>query len=133
MNISNLLQLNKCTVLPQSSTPTKDGNSIFTSIPPLRINDLFSDTANVELSANYVHISGYDNEPMHHHISHVVGVIIKGSAYLQTDEGNIPVQQGDVVVVPKGIKHEFICDDGKEMDYMAYEIANISLDFNKHF
>ncbi len=133
MNIANLLQLNKCTVLPSSSSLIKDGNSAFISLPPVRINDLFDSTHNTEVSANYVHINGYDNEPMHHHISHVVGVIIKGKAFLQTEEGNIPVEQGDVVIVPKGVKHEFICDEGKEMDYMAYEIANTSLDFKKHF
>lgn len=132
-DIASLLKLNTCTVLPGIAAATKDGNSEFVSLPPLKVSTVFDNSPNLELSANFVHILGNNNEPVHYHISHVVGVILKGSAYLKTDEGVVPVAKGDVVVVPQGVHHEFICDEDKEMDYMAYEVADTTLDFLKHF
>jgi mannose-6-phosphate isomerase-like protein (cupin superfamily) len=132
-DIAKLLQLNKCTVLSKITEAVKDGNSEFVSLPALNLNNLFTENSSLEFSANFVKIDGNQNEPVHYHISHVVGVILEGDAYLKTDQGQFPVSKGDVVVVPKNVNHEFICEDGKQMIYMAYEIADRQLDFKKHF
>lgn len=133
INIASLIKLNKCSVVPGHSKLTKDGNSEYISLPSLKLSEIFVDDTGIEFSANFVHIDGNHNEPLHHHVSHIVAGVVNGEATLQTPSEFIPVKSGDVVVIPQGVKHEFICEDGKQMDYLAYEVSKSSLDFLKHY
>lgn len=133
-NIAELLKLKKCTILNNWPRSTEAGNSIVTSAPPLKLDGVFPDMSKIELTTSLVQIKGPSEEPLHFHSSHLVGLIVRGMGYMKTDEwDSVYIKQGDVIIIPREVNHYFTCDEGKEMDYISYEISDTPIDYQKHF
>ena len=136
---STLFQKDSCTILPGSSSIWSSSNSEVVSSPVVLPKMLFGIDSNVKVAASIVSITGESGEHLHFHISHLVGIIVKGEGELriqdresQVDEKRIKVVKGDAVIIPKGVLHCFECEDQKNMEYIALEVSDLEIDYQKH-
>ena len=92
-----------------------------------------------EVGSSLVCIAGPSNEVLHFHSSHLIGVVTRGSGWLCVSIESSPfvdkvaVSAGDVVVIPRGVFHLFDCDVTQELDYVALEVSDHPLDYQKHW
>lgn len=133
IRIGELLQMQRCTVVSSAAQVGKMGNSVLTSVPVLKLSELFADIRSIELTASWVKIRGASTEPVHYHTSHLVACLVQGMGWLRTDQGREVVVIGDVVVIPRGINHFFDPDPAVGLDYIAYEISDSPIDYQKHY
>ena len=134
-NLTTMLQKKKCTLIDGAARSAPTGNSVVTSGLVLNFNDgLFSDLSKVKATASLVEIKGESAEPTHFHTSHLVGIIIHGTGFLRLkDASRILVKRGDIVVIPRGIHHYFDCGKDETLDYIALEVSDTTIDYQKHF
>lgn len=56
--------------------------------------------------------SGIIQYPMHHHSAYEVMQYIEGNGYLKTENGDIPFSPGTIIIVPPGLSHGSVSEDG---------------------
>jgi mannose-6-phosphate isomerase-like protein (cupin superfamily) len=132
--ISKLLAKLECTVLRNAAIVASMGNSRLTSAPVLKLDGLFPDLRVVEVTATWVSIrDDATTEPVHYHTSHLVACVVQGMGWLRTDTELTPVLVGDAVVIPRGVGHFFDPDPAVGLDYIAYEVSDSPIDYQKHY
>ena len=130
---TDFLKRSACTLMPNGAQVGKTGNSVVTSSLVTHLDGLFPDLSKIQTTCSLVEIRGASNEPTHYHTSHLVGLVIRGHGYLREPQQRQPVKKGDIVVIPRGVQHYFDCDDAGELDYIAYEVSDQDIDYQKHF
>jgi quercetin dioxygenase-like cupin family protein len=134
---ASALGTDHCSLFKGAALQWNSANSKVLSMPALRLSD--TQGSLVETGASIVCIAGPSNEPLHYHSSHLVGVVTRGSGWLcvpgldKAVPARLPVSSGDVVVIPKGALHLFDCDPDTEMDYVALEVSDGPIDYQKHW
>lgn len=129
---------NQCTLFLGRMNKWNSANSSVTSCPCLSPQLLFPGARDIEVGASLVAISGPSGESLHFHSSHLIGVVVKGSGVLLSmspngDQRADRVSVGDCVVIPRGVLHLFECTGGESMDYVALEVSDSPIDYQKHF
>lgn len=124
----------ECTVKRNSSLRWKSDNSEVQSIPSLTVGTDCVKCVGVSL----VTICGPSGEDLHFHKADIVGLVIYGAARLRfRSEGDIErvsnVVENDVVFIPRGVFHLFECCLGETMRYVALELSESELDYQKHW
>ena len=139
-SIEDLLEKKECLIIKKAANKWSEGNSCVTSSPIVDIRKVFSAADKIETAVNFVEIKGRNEEPLHFHTAHLVGVITGGEGYLLTasdDKTTFIKKQtmsaGDVIVIPQGAFHYFqpFTEDG-ELDYIALEFSDKEIDYQKH-
>lgn len=129
----------QCVVFRGAGIQGRAANSTLSSIPEVRLTDTGLGPANLRTAATVVRIAGSTDEPLHYHVSAIVGLILKGEALLRTADGPasservLRVDEGDIVVIPKGCWHLFECPSGRSMEYLALELSETTIDYQKHW
>ena len=109
------------------------------STPVIDASRLFPKSERRECAASLVCIKGRSGEDLHYHTSHIVGFITRGEGSLRlpaksgNGETELPVRAGDVVIIPRGALHMFECAVAQEMDYLALEVSEVAIDYQKHW
>ena len=134
-----LFSLDECTVLRASSHDWTSANSRVFSTPVVDVMQVFS-AQRVEIGASIVCIAGECGEPLHFHLSHLVGLVVRGGGWLcipapgdRTSVARVAVSVGDAVVIPRGALHLFECDPTGFLDYIALEVSDRPIDYQKHW
>jgi quercetin dioxygenase-like cupin family protein len=138
----SLFKKSVCTLIHGKSRKWESSNSTVFSCPALDLNGVFARESRLEAGASLVSIDGEADEDLHFHTSHLLGTVVRGEGFLcvPTDLANaqagrisrIPVQPGDVVVIPRGALHIFQCEVGKRLEYIALEVSDSPIDYQKH-
>lgn len=132
-----LLSLSHCTVLPHLAFAWGTGNSVVVSVPTLSVVPLFPMAPELNVTASLVSIQGDSPEPLHFHTSHLMGLVVRGSGdfrwEVEGEERTAEVCTGDVVIIPRGALHFFNCLPGGSLDYVALEVSDGPIDYQKHF
>jgi len=136
---SELFLLTTCTVLRASSHGWSSANSTVYSTPIIDVMHVFS-LGRIEIGASIVRIEGECGEPLHFHISHLVGLVVRGCGWLCIPDeaetarvARVRVDTGDAVVIPRGALHLFECEPDGFLDYIALEISDRPIDYQKHW
>lgn len=132
MELTQLLQLSNCTVLPGAATAATMTNSSLLSIPALPLLELFSNPSQLYGTASWVEIRGQNEESTHYHTSHLVALIVHGGGTLRTKNGKQPIRSGDLIVMPRGVDH-FFDPLAEGIDYIGFEVSDSVIDYQKHF
>lgn len=130
--IADLLRRASCAVIPEAGRVVIMSNSEVRSAPPVRVSAVFPDVAS-NVTASLVLVSGRTDEAPHYHTSHLIGAIVNGRGQLRTPEGCHSVSPGDIVVIPRGALHVFEAETEQPMSYIAYEVSDAEIDYQKHF
>lgn len=113
-------------------------NSEVISLPAFDFTQLFAGRPNQNIACSLVSISGHSSEPLHFHTSNVVGIMTKGSGTLKHKAANsakevhTEVSLGDVMFIPVRILHSFETPIGGLLEYIAFEISEAPIDYQKH-
>jgi mannose-6-phosphate isomerase-like protein (cupin superfamily) len=135
--ISTSLEENFCTLVRGFSESWTTDNSRVTSLPVLNLLNVFKD-ADVQLAtASVVEINGPlpEDEGVHYHLSHVVGMVFEGvgSIISHVEGESVEVHEGDLVIIPRGVMHFFTSTPGHVMRWVAMEVSDRPIDYQKHF
>ena len=138
LRFTDLLRLKDCTVIKEASLTWSSANSIVRSSPITDLSQLFSLSCQINCAVSLVSIHGASGEPLHYHTSHLIGLVVRGSGWLLTTKNSELEHQkqvglGDVIVIPKGVYHIFECDPAGAMDYIALEVSDGIIDYQKHW
>jgi quercetin dioxygenase-like cupin family protein len=77
-----------------------DGGTNTTAVNPGRLGDPV---------INYVHFPAGMKQTLHTHPSHRVGMVLKGLGRVELDDGEFPLQTGDVFFMKRNVLHNFTC------------------------
>lgn len=77
-----------------------DGGTNTTAVNPGRLGDPV---------INYVHFPAGMYQTLHTHPSHRIGMVLKGMGKIELDDGDFPLQQGDVFFMQRNVLHNFTC------------------------
>lgn len=77
-----------------------DGGTNTTAVNPGRLGDPV---------INYVHFPAGMKQTLHTHPSHRVGLILKGRGLVELDNGEFPLEPGDVFFMQRNVLHNFMC------------------------
>ena len=77
-----------------------DGGTNTTAVNPGRLGDPV---------INYVHFPAGMTQTLHTHPSHRVGMVLKGLGRVELDDGEFPLQTGDVFFMKRNVLHNFTC------------------------
>jgi len=93
-------------VLDMGNLSYMDGGTNTTAINPGRLGDPV---------INYVYFPAGMQQTLHTHPSHRVGMVLKGHGLVELDNGEFPLQQGDVFFMQRNVLHNFKCPYGEEV------------------
>lgn len=90
---------------------------------------------NTLLGLNEVDINGVIEEETHYHISHIIGLITKGSGTVELKDSSgkmsyVSVKAGDTLIIPADAYHYLQGRPG--IVYIAIEIGYKAIDYQKH-
>ena len=139
--LSALHSANKCVFFPAAVEIWYSENSKVTSLPYFDLTKLLDQENYRFTSTSLVEISGPSCEPLHYHLSDVIGVVTAGEGILRhrwledsnNEEQQQRVQAGDVAVIPKGVMHLFHTEEKGCLNYIAFEISVAQIDYQKHW
>jgi mannose-6-phosphate isomerase-like protein (cupin superfamily) len=125
----------KCAIITPKIAAYTAGNSLVYCGPDINVSSLFPSLLQVpmKVATTIVIIYGHLHEELHHHTSHVISFVIEGEGWLFTEQYKCRAKPGDLVVIPRGVKHLFNCDEGKRMLIFATEISDRPIDHQKNF
>jgi quercetin dioxygenase-like cupin family protein len=130
--VSQAVHENRCLVLDPKQPAYTAGNSLVYCGPDIFISHLF-DHGEIRVAMTTVVIYGNVKEELHHHTSHVFSYVIEGIGWLQVENGGLMARAGDLVVIPRGVRHLFNCNDGDRMLIFAVEISDQPIDHQKNY
>ena len=134
MDIAYLLTQRACAVVRASALSWTSGTSSVVSVPAVHVSYLFGARDIMSCGTSLVRISGATVEPLHYHKSHVVGIVVRGRGWLLcSQERRERISTGDCIVIPRGVLHFFVCDAEESMEYVALEVSDQDIDYQKHF
>ena len=134
-----LSRWNDCSFCPAMTHEWESANSSVVSLPAFNFGRMFGQTDFQNIACSLVSISGPTDESLHFHTSHVVGVVTSGAGRLRhTAIGKLNEQQtllkaGDVAFIPKNCLHLFDTDEGGHINYIAFELSEGEIDYQKHW
>ncbi len=135
--ITAALQANYCTLICEYSQSWNTENSIVTSLPIIDLMQVFNDSLLKLATASVVEINGPlpEREPVHYHLSHVIGMVFEGRGKLiaHLDGEAVSVNPGDLVIIPRGAMHFFETEEGGIMKWIAMELSDRPIDYQKHY
>lgn len=88
-----------------------DGGTNTTAINPGRLGDPV---------INYVHFPAGMSQTLHTHPSHRVGLVLKGRGNIELDDGDFPLQQGDVFFMQRNVLHNFMCPYNEDVVLLVF-------------
>ncbi|MDD5068791.1 MAG: cupin domain-containing protein [Candidatus Pacebacteria bacterium] len=127
------LKSKKCSVITPKRAAYTAGNSLVYCGPDIAMWELFPANGRILVAATIVVIYGNLKEELHYHSSHVISFVLEGEGFLYTEDGKLEAKPGDLVTIPRGIKHLFNCEDGKRMLVFATEISDEPIDHQKNW
>lgn len=77
-----------------------DGGTNTTAVNPGRLGDPV---------VNYVHFPAGMKQTLHTHPSHRIGMILKGRGLVELDNGEFPLEPGEVFFMQRNVLHNFMC------------------------
>lgn len=83
-----------------------DGGTNTTAVNPGRLGDPV---------VNYVHFPAGMQQTLHTHPSHRVGMVIKGRGLIELDDGEFPLEPGDVFFMQRNVLHNFTCPHNEDV------------------
>lgn len=86
--------------LGQGNLSYIDGGTNTTAVNPGRLGDPV---------VNYVHFPAGMSQTLHTHPSHRVGMVLKGLGRVELDDGDFPLETGDVFFMKRNVLHNFTC------------------------
>lgn len=138
VRLTDLLRLKHCTIIRETSNVWSSANSVVRSSPIADLSQLFGFSSQINCAVSLVSIQGISGEPLHYHTSHLIGLVVSGCGWILTDKNpemkhQEQVSLGDVIVIPKGVYHMFECGPEEAMDYIAMEVSDGIIDYQKHW
>ena len=130
--VAMALRRNRCAVIRPKQPAYTAGNSLVYCGPDIFISELFTGE-DVRVAMTTVIIYGHLDEELHHHTSHVFSYVIEGRGWLYTEADRLEAGAGDLVVIPRGVRHLFNCDEEQRMLIFAMEISDKLIDHQKNF
>lgn len=127
-----------CSVFRAAGQKWETPNSSVASVPGLGFPALKAACDPRNFTVSIVRVSGPTPEPLHYHISHIVGLVVSGRGELRYEsedgsESTFEANEGDLVVIPKGAYHVFETKCGSPMEYIAFEFSEAELDYQAHW
>jgi quercetin dioxygenase-like cupin family protein len=135
-NVSMLIASEECYLWKGSSEFWSTENSNVESSPVLLLEEVFRNIGGVRVAVSYVDVLPKIGEPLHYHISTVIGIVVAGKAVFRFrrkgEEEMIDVEKGDVFLIPKYAYHVFECAGEQSMQYVGLEFADQDIDYQRH-
>jgi quercetin dioxygenase-like cupin family protein len=134
-----LSRWNDCSFCPAMTHEWESTNSSVVSLPAFNFGRMFGTTNFQNIACSLVSISGPTDEALHFHTSHVVGVVTSGAGRLRhtaigkSIERQTVLKTGDVAFIPKNCLHLFDTDEGGHINYVAFEVSEDEIDYQKHW
>lgn len=129
----------RCSFASAMTHEWRSANSCVVSLPAFNFERMFGNGSFQNIACSLVSISGPTDETLHFHTSHVVGVITSGAGRLRhkviggASELQTILQTGDVAFIPMGCLHLFDTDEGGHINYIAFEVSETAIDYQKHW
>ena len=134
--IIKALKKNKCSVLSVGVLNKNVGNSVVLAMQWFHVKKIFNEKPwkKSKIGLTHLVIDGpMPKEPLHTHISHIIGMITYGKGKLCSKNIKKPlsVKKGDIVIIPKNIGHSFDASLGQQLHYAAIIIGD-EIDYQRH-
>lgn len=129
-HISEAIRREECTVYRNVGLAWSSNNSTVTTCPPLEIQSMVNRPEAIHAAMSFVSVTGRSDEQLHHHSSHLLGIVVGGEGHLLTprntgeDMARTPLTSGDLFVVPRGSRHVIECDSDKGLKFISLEISD---------
>jgi quercetin dioxygenase-like cupin family protein len=130
--VAEAFQECRCAVIRPRQAAYTAGNSLVYCGPDIVVSDLFAER-HLRVATTVVIIYGHADEELHRHTSHVLSCLIEGNGCLYGETWEFEARPGDLVVIPRGVRHVFNCAEGQRMLIFAVEISDGPIDHQKNY